>query len=68
MRVPYLFIDDIKVHTKQFQGRQSRFEAGKTAIPLTPRFIFQNPGKTAVLADQPLVSAMNLVDDFDQRA
>ena len=48
LRVPYLFIVDIKVQTKQFQGRQSRFEAGKTAIPLTPRSILQNPGKTAV--------------------
>ena len=47
-RVPYLFIVDNKGKTKQFQGRQSRFEADKTAITLTPRSILQNPGKTAV--------------------
>ena len=48
LRVPYLFIVDIKVQTKKFQGRHSSFEAGKTAIPLKPRSILQNHGKTAV--------------------
>ena len=47
LRVPYLF----GTYQTISGPPHGRFEPGKTAIPLTPRSVLQNPGKTAVLAD-----------------